>query len=398
MKVFKKILLIFGLIWLAIIFYFAGYLIGHKNFVFEKNYRPKLINTELKKPQEVDFSIFWQAWDIIGEKYIGTYSVKNLVYGAVKGMVDALGDPYSSFMEPSENRRLLEDLSGQLEGIGAELAIRDNKLMIIAPLDSSPAQKAGLKPQDQILEIDGEDSSVLNLEEAVLKIRGKAGTQIKLLISRKDFLEPREFTIVREKIAIHSVSWELKGGVGYIKISQFGEDTADLAQKAARELAAQNPKAIILDLRNNSGGYLDASIDVASLFVPEGSVIVKEEYKDGRKEELKTTSSGILKNYKIIVLVNEGSASASEIVASALQDLRQATLVGQKTFGKGTVQELEDLGDNAYLRITIAKWLTPNDRLINKEGIKPDQEVTLSEEDESAGRDPQLDKALELAR
>lgn len=406
MKTFKKIIIIIGILYLAVIFYFAGYLIGHKNFVFEKNYSPKLVNTELKKPQEIDFSVFWKAWEIVSQKYVGEFSPKKLVYGAVKGMVEALGDPYSSFMEPSENGRLLEELSGEFDGIGAELSIKDGKLTVIAPLDGSPAQKAGLKPQDQIMEINGSGTGGMTLAEAVTKIRGQAGTKVTLLVNRKDFSSPREFQIRREKIVIASVKWEMlalsgeaggKGDVGYIKISQFGDDTSRLAQQAAEEIAQSNPRAIILDLRNNSGGYLDASIDVASLFVPSGSVVVKEEYKDGRKDELKTTLEDKLKNYKVLVLVNEGSASAAEIVAGALQDWRGAVLIGKKTYGKGTVQELEDLDAGAYLKITVARWLTPKDRVINSEGLKPDIEVELTLSDENQGRDPQLDKALEQA-
>lgn len=408
LKKMKKFFVILGILWLAVIFYFVGYLIGHKNIVFESNnYQPKLINLELKKPESVDFGMFWQAWDAITEKYVGNYSTQKLVYGAVRGMVEALDDPYSSFLEPSENNQLLQGLSGGFEGIGAELSGKDGKIVVTAPLEGSPAEKAGLKPQDQILEIDGQDTTEMSLDEAVSKIRGKKGTEVTLLINREGFSAPREFKITREKIVVASVKWEMlassgeaggKGDIGYIKIIQFGDDTSALAQKAAEEIASQKPKAVVLDLRNNAGGYLDSSIDVASLFVPSGSVVVKEQYKDGHKEELKTTLTPILKDYKVIVLVNEGSASASEIVAGALQDLRGATLVGKKTFGKGTVQELENLDTSAVLRLTIAKWLTPKDRVIDKEGIKPDIEVERTEGDIEAGRDPQLDKALESSR
>ena len=406
MKHLKKALIVIGILWLAIIFYFTGYLIGHKNLVFEKNYSPKLVNLELKKPANIDFSLLGQAWQIISEKYVGTYSAKELVYGAVKGMVDALGDPYSSFIDTAENNQLLEDLSGTFEGIGAELSQKDGKIIVIAPLDGSPAQKAGLKAQDQILEINGHDTSTMTVDDAVKSIRGQKGTEVTLLINREGFSMPREYKITRDKIVIASVKWEMlaslgeaggKGDIGYIKISQFGDDTSNLTKKAAEEIASKNPKAVILDLRDNPGGYLDSSVDVASLFVSSGSVIVKEQYKDGHKEELKTTLEPILKNYKVFVLINEGSASAAEITAGALQDIRGATLIGKKTFGKGTVQELENLDTSAVLKLTIAKWLTPNDRTIDKEGIKPDIEVNMTEDDQAQGRDPQLDKALELA-
>lgn len=399
----KKFFIIIGVLWLAVIFYFAGYLVGHKNIIFE-NFQPKLVNTELKKPQNVDFSLFWQAWQLVTEKYVGTYSTQKLVYGAIKGMVEALGDPYSNFLESSAKNQLEDDLSGQFEGIGAELSEQNDKIVVVAPLAGTPADKAGLKPQDEIVAIDGQDTTGMALDDAVSKIRGPAGTEVTLLINRQGFSAPQEFKIKRELITVQSVKWKMlaapgsdKENIGYIQITQFGDDTATLAQKAAQELAARNPQAIILDLRNNPGGYLDSAVDVTSLFVPKDSVVVKEQYKDGHKDESKTTLAPILQNYKVVVLANEGSASASEITAGALQDLRGAILVGQKTFGKGSVQELENLDSSAVLKLTVAKWLTPKDRTIDKEGIKPDIEVDLTEQDQAQGHDPQLDRALEEA-
>ncbi|HLB95293.1 MAG TPA: S41 family peptidase [Patescibacteria group bacterium] len=396
MRVFKIALKIIALSWLVVIFYFAGYLIGHKNLVFEKDYRPKLVNLELKKPREVDFGLFWKAWEIVEQKYVGEFLPQKLVYGAIKGMVEALDDPYSSFLAPEDNKRFLEDLSGGIEGIGAELAEEEGKIVVVAPLEESPAMRAGLKARDIILQVNDEDTSAMPLEQAIDKIRGPAGTEVKLLINRSDFTVPQEFKIRREKIVIASVKWEMRGNIGLIKITQFGEDTSELTQKAATEIAAKNPRAVILDLRNNPGGYLDSSIDVASLFVSEGQVIVKEQYKDGHIEELKTTLKPKLADEKIIVLINEGSASAAEIVAGALRDLRGAILIGKATFGKGTVQELADLDSASFLRITVAKWLTPQGKVIDQEGIKPEIEVDRTEADIAAGRDPQLDKALDL--
>jgi len=396
LRVFKIALKIIALSWLVVIFYFAGYLIGHKNLVFEKDYRPKLVNLELKKPREVDFGLFWKAWEIVEQKYVGEFLPQKLVYGAIKGMVEALDDPYSSFLASEDNKRFLEDLSGGIEGIGAELAEEEGKIVVVAPLEESPAMRAGLKARDIILQVNDEDTSAMPLEQAIDKIRGPAGTEVKLLINRSDFTVPQEFKIRREKIVIASVKWEMRGNIGLIKITQFGEDTSELTQKAATEIAAKNPRAVILDLRNNPGGYLDSSIDVASLFVSEGQVIVKEQYKDGHIEELKTTLKPKLADEKIIVLINEGSASAAEIVAGALRDLRGAILIGKATFGKGTVQELADLDSASFLRITVAKWLTPQGKVIDQEGIKPEIEVDRTEADIAAGRDPQLDKALDL--
>lgn len=397
MKILSKLAKIIAILIIVLIFYFAGYLVGHKNIVFEENFKPKVINTELSKPKDVDFSIFWDAWKLVTEKYVGEYSPQKMVYGAIKGMVEALDDPYSTFLEPGANKVLLEDLSGAIQGIGAELSKKDDQLIIVAPLDDSPAQKAGLKAQDEILEINGESTTNMSLDQAIEKIRGPAGSEVTLLINRSDLKEPKEFKIKREVITIKSVQWEMKDNIGIMKITQFADDTKDLTIQAADELLKKNPKAIILDLRNNPGGYLETSIDVASLFMDRG-VVVKEQYKDGRKEELKTTLDGKLKNLPVFVLVNEGSASASEIVAGALKDSRNATLIGRKTFGKGSVQELENLSSGSALKITVAKWLTPKDKTIDKEGIKPDIEIDLTDADLAAGRDPQLDRALEEAR
>lgn len=384
-----------GIIAFALAFYFIGFLVGHRNIVFEQNFKPKVINLELGKPKDLDFGIFWDAWNKVTEKFVGDASTSKMMFGAIKGMVDSLGDPYSTFMEPTDNKLFIEDLSGEIQGIGAELSVKDGKLVIIAPLDDSPAQKAGLKPNDEIFQIDGEDTTDISLDAAIQKIRGRAGTQVKLLINRPDFKEPKEFNIKRAVIIVKSVEWEIKEGVGYIKISQFGEDTSRLTKQAADELKDQ--KAIILDLRNNPGGYLDSSIDVASLFMERG-VVVKEKYKDGRVEELKTTLAQQFFKNKVIVLINEGSASASEIVAGALKDSRQAIIIGKRSFGKGSVQEIENLSNDSALRITVAKWLTPSGLTIDKEGIKPDIEIDLTDQDFAQNKDPQLDRALEEAK
>lgn len=394
MNKLRIILKAFGLIAFALIFYFAGFLVGHKNIIFEQNFKPKVINLELGKPKNVDFGLFWDTWNKVTEKFVGDVSASEMVNGAIKGMVDSLGDPYSTFMEPSDNKLFLEDLSGEIQGIGAELSLKDGKLVIIAPLSDSPAEKAGLKANDEIIEIDGRDTAQFSLDEAIQKIRGKAGTEVKLLINRAGFNAPKEFTIKREVIVVKSVNWEIKDGIGYIKISQFGEDTSRLAKQAAGELA--NQKTIILDLRNNPGGYLDSSIDVASLFMERG-VVVKEKYKDGRVEELNTTLAQQFFKNKVTVLINEGSASASEIVAGALRDTRHALIIGKRSFGKGSVQEIENLSNGSALRITVAKWLTPNGLTIDKEGIKPDIEVDLTDQDHEQNKDPQLEKALQEA-
>ncbi len=378
-------------------FYFLGYFVGNKNLEFRENFNPKIINTEIGKPKDVDFSTFWTAWELVTKKYVGEYDVQKMVYGAIKGMVESLGDPYSEFMEPDDNKILMEDLSGEIQGIGAEITEKDGKIIIISPLTGSPAEKSGLKAKDEILEVDSESTVGMDLYTAISKIRGKAGTEVTLLVKREGTDQPIKIVIKRARITIKSVEYEmLDNNIGYIKISQFGEDTSALTQDAARDFASQKPKSIILDMRGNPGGYLDAAVDVSSLFMERG-VVVKEKYRNEKIEDLNTTLAGILKDYKIIVMVDEGSASASEIVAGALKDSRDALIVGKTTFGKGSVQVLEDLSNNSSLRITVANWLTPKGDTIDKEGISPDIEVDLTLEDENNNIDPQLDKAIEEA-
>jgi len=396
LKIIRKLAKIFTIIIIVLVFYFLGYLVGHKNLVFEQNFKPTIVNTSLGQPKDIDFSNFWDAWRLVTEKFVGQYSVDKMVHGAIKGMIESLDDPYSAFMEPGTNQMFLEDLSGEIEGIGVEITVKEGKILVVAPLDDSPAKQAGVKAQDEIVAINGESTENMSLEEAISKIRGRAGTEVTLLINRQGFSEPQEFKIKRAVIVIKSVRYEMKGNIAYIKISQFGDDTSALAKQVADEIIQKNPHSIILDLRDNPGGYLDAAVDVASLFMNKG-VVVKEQYKDGRIENLQTTLEGKLAKYPVYVLVNGGSASASEIVAGALKDNRGAIIIGQKTFGKGSVQELETLKDKSALRLTVAKWLTPNGKTIDKEGISPNIAVDLSSDDQAAGRDPQLDRALEEA-
>jgi len=381
---------------LAIVFFFAGYLVGHKNLIFEKNYTPQIINTNLDKPANVNFGLFWETWNKVMANYVGSSSAQDMVYGAIKGMVSSLGDPYSQFMDPTDTKAFNEDLSGQIQGIGAEISQKDNQIVIVAPIAGSPAEKAGLKAGDQIMAIDDHVTTNMSLDDAITKIRGAAGTKVKLLINRSGFSQPQEFTITRDVITIKSVQWEMKGNIGYIQISQFDTDTSDLIKQATAELAAKNPKGIVLDLRDDPGGYLNAAIDVSSLFMNRG-VVVQEKSKDGHVEQLKTTLNSVFANTKVVVLINGGSASASEIVAGALRDARGAELVGENSFGKGSVQEIDNLPDGSALKITVAKWLTPDGSTIDKVGLKPDVEIGLTAQDTAAGKDPQLDRALQDA-
>jgi len=348
--------------------------------------------------RDVDFNMFWQVWETLQDKYVDKdkLSDKELFYGALKGLAAATGDPYTVFMNPIISKEFSNDMAGTFEGIGAEIGMKGGVLTIIAPLTDMPAQKAGLKAGDKVLKINGEDTSPMSVDEAVGKIRGHKGTQVTLNIWREDFDQPRDFNITRNTIIVKSVTWNTnKDNIMVITISHFNDDTVDLFDRAVSDAVKQNPKGIILDLRNDPGGYLDTAIEVASEWIEDG-VVVTEKYNDDQKNDYLARGRARLKDFKTVVLANEGSASASEIVAGALKDYGLATIVGKKTFGKGSVQELESMPDGSSLKITIAKWLTPKGVNINEEGIVPDAEVDLSKEDYEADKDPQMEKAVEL--
>ncbi len=395
-KGWKNFVKFFGIVIIIGLIYTGGYLVGHKNIELEKGYIPKITNLNLGAPKDIDFSLFWDAFNIVKDKYVGSSDTQKMTYGAISGMVSSLGDPYSLFLTPEEAKNFSDDLKGTFDGIGAQLEAKDGQLTIVAPLDNSPAAKAGLRAQDVITKIDGKSVTEMTFQEAINKIRGNKGTEVVLSVIRQGWSEAKDFKIKRDTIKVDSVKWEQKGNIAYVKIRQFGDDTSTLIQKAADFALKNNSQSIIIDLRNNPGGYVSAAQDLSSLFL-DNKVVVKEKQKDATVQELKTTLMPRLKDKKLIVLINGGSASASEIFAGAIQDYQRGTLIGEKSFGKGSVQSLASLKDGSEVRITIAKWLTPKDRAIDKEGIKPDIEVKLTEDDQKNNRDPQLDKAIEEA-
>lgn len=384
-KTISAILLLFFI-------YFLGYSIGIKE---GRDYSPPgyIKNAKNTVASEVDFSLFWQSWNKVRELYIGESNPQDMLYGAIAGMVQSLGDPYSVFLEPSDNQKLMTDLSGEFDGIGAELTIQNSEIVVVAPLPETPSEKAGLRAKDIIIKIDGQDTKDMALSEAVDKIRGKAGTVVKLTVVRTKVDEPIELSITRDKIEIPSVTLDIQNyqnkKIAILKIVQFNDNTLDLATQYAKDIANSNIDGIILDLRNDPGGYLDSSIKVSGLFVDKGSVAVIEVDKDGSKKEYRTDNEPILKNYQIATLVNGGTASAAEIVAGALSDHGRTSIVGEKTFGKGSVQVLEPLIFGSSLKVTIAKWLTPKGNEIDGVGIKPDFEIKNENDDV----DSQLDKA-----
>lgn len=351
-----------------------------------------------KGGEDVDFGIFWEVWDALEKQYVDSEKVseKKLFYGALKGMVASVGDPYTIFMDPKVSKGFDDDLAGTFEGIGAEIGIKNDILTIIAPLPDMPAEKAGLKAGDQVFFIDDASTLDMSVDEAVNRIRGEKGTEVKLSVFREGFDDLRDFSITRGKIVVKSVTTKtLDNDIYYLRITNFNNDTEELFNRSVREILEGDYQGLIVDLRNNPGGYLDTAIEMASEWVEQG-IIVTEKYSDDNKTEHLARGRARLSGFETVVLVNQGSASASEIVAGALQDYRQARVLGQQTFGKGSVQTLNKFGDGSSLKITVAKWLTPNNRSINDEGIMPDLLVDLTLEDYNNNEDPQLDAAKEV--
>jgi len=404
-RLFKKYLVFFAVIFLVIGGYWLGFSHGQKQAPTEEKIFPLsetiIENKFSSDKQAVDFSLFWKVWDLLKEKYVDRASLdaQQMVYGAIRGMVKAAGDPYTTFFDPKETKSFSQDLEGSFEGIGAELGIKDEILTVIAPLEDSPAQKAGLRAGDKILKIGDNITSDMTIDEAVDLIRGKKGTEIKLTVLHEGDQETQDVTIIRETIEVKSVKLEFRDpNVAYIKIIKFGEETMVEFDLAMNQVLEKGSEGIVLDLRNNPGGFLDKSVDIASRMIPKGEVVVMEEDYKGKREILYTKGGDRLSVIPVVVLINEGSASASEILAGALRDDRKITLIGKKSFGKGSVQELIDLPGNSSIKITVAKWLTPNGEYIMEKGINPDIEVDLTLDDFNNKRDPQLDKALEVLK
>jgi len=354
-------------------------------------------------PEDLDFSLFWETWRVIERKFVdkASINVQDMVYGAISGMVNSLGDPYTVFMEPDDTKRFIEDVKGSFEGVGMEVGIKNNQLTVIAPLEGTPAQKAGLRAGDAIVKVDGELTSDMTVDEAVNRIRGARGTEVVLTIFRKDWEEEREVKIVRGVIEVPSLKWELLAddNIAYLHLYHFTEKAAYDFRKAAIEILESPANKVVLDLRNNPGGYLEVAQDIAGWFLKSGEVVVIEDFGEGKEQKLyKAEGNGLLGSYSLVVIINEGSASGSEILAGALRDNLGVKLIGESSFGKGSVQELEKLKGGSSLKITIAKWLTPKGELIIDKGLEPDVKVEITEEDVAAEKDPQLDKAIEIIK
>jgi carboxyl-terminal processing protease len=347
---------------------------------------------------DVDFDEFWDVWNMVKESYYKQpVSDRSLYYGAMKGMVAAAGDPYTMYFDPESAADFKSALSGTFSGIGAELGSKDEMVVVVAPLAGSPAERAGLEAGDIILSVDGTDATRMSVDQVVALVRGVEGTDVVLSIVHAGADHADELTITRQIIKIDSVKWNVDDdGIATISIAMFNGDTASLFSRAINDVLSKNAKGIVLDLRSNPGGLLTAAIDVASSWTGYQTVVVEKQQEDARS--FPGVAAPRLAEIPTVVLVNGGSASASEIVAGALQDYGLATLVGTQTFGKGSVQDFRDLPDGSSVKITIAAWYTPKGRTINETGITPDQLVEYTKEDAHAKRDPQKETALEILR
>jgi len=372
-----------------------------------KNNRPEiekissLSNKETTVETKTDFAPFWKTWNTIDEKYpeASKTTDQERVYGAIMGLVGSLEDPYSVFFSPEEAKSFEDEIAGNFTGVGMEVGIKDKVLTVIAPLKDTPAYRANIKSGDKILKIDEIITSGMGIEQAIKLIRGEKGTAVTLTIFREGNNDPIEIKIVRDIINIPTLDTELRSdGIFVIKLYSFSANSTNLFRNALKSFSESKTDKLLLDLRGNPGGYLEAAVDVASWFLPGGKIIVTEDYGNGKKPEIfRSRGYDIFNdNLKFVVLIDGGSASASEIVAGALQDHKRAKLVGDKSFGKGSVQETVKITPDTLLKITVAKWLTPNGNLIEKEGLTPDYKIEITKKDLENKKDPQLEKAVKL--
>jgi carboxyl-terminal processing protease len=346
-----------------------------------------------------DFGTFWEAWQDVNDLYLRNPDVSSTakVYGAITGLVQSLNDPYTEFFSPADNQQFQQDISGNFGGIGAELgANAKNEITIIAPLKGTPAEAAGLKAQDIIAGINGSSTDAMTVDQAVNIIRGPVGTKVTLTIMRAGWNKTQDFAITRASIQVPIVDFEMKGNIAHITLEEFDQTADRLFYEALVKAMNNNAKGIVLDLRNDPGGYLDIAVNLAGYFLKPGSLVVSEVGRTIATTTYAASGDGALDNFPIVILVNGGSASASEILAGALHDDRGIKLIGEKTFGKGTVQELENLSDGSSLKITVAHWVLPSGLIIDHQGIAPDYEVPLTATDTASKQDPQLMKAIQV--
>lgn len=408
MKYFKKINFITLIV--ALITFIIGWQLGNNDFkVKVSDFRPEISfsNNQVPADQNVDFKLFWQVWNMVSKEYVDKDAVNSqkMFYGAISGMVAALGDPYTVFLPPTEQKSTQEEIGGSFEGVGIQLGYdKDKRLAVIAPVKDTPADKAGVMAGDLIIKIADKDATGLSLPEAVNLIRGPKGSSIVLEIYHEGATQTKTIELKRDTIVVKSVEFEEKTTpknkkVAVIKLSRFGERTFTEWSQAVSTTLASGADAVILDMRNNPGGLLDGAVFIGSEFIKSGDIVLQENAR-GERTGYKVNREGKLLNLPLIVMVNKGSASASEIVAGAIQDLKRGKLLGDTSFGKGTIQESQELPEKTGIHITTAKWLTPLGRWIHQKGLEPDIKVVLTEEQikqqiDDETKDFQMEKALE---
>jgi len=394
-RLVKSIFLTLAVLVASLVFLSVGYYLGAKKVSIGGSYN--LVNRDQDQLEELDFSVFWQVWDEVHKRYVNPSEIddRELVRGAIEGMVGALDDPYSAFMPPNQSEIFSQDLEGSFGGVGIMIELVDGNLTVTSPLDGSPAEKAGIISEDIIVKIDGRLVEEMNFEEMVSSIRGKIGTEVELIIFRPKENEQLEFNITREEIVVESVEYEMiEENIGYLRINQFGNDTLGLINEASEFFSDEGANKLVVDLRSNPGGFFDVAVQVSSKFIEDG-VIVYQQNQD-QTEAFEAVGRATMTDYSLVVLVNEGSASAAEIMAGALRDQKGAKLVGSKTFGKGSVQDLKNIGRWGSLRITSGRWLTPEKELINSKGLKPDIKIEMEASKVGADDDKQLERALKI--
>ena len=407
-----KQVLVISIVISLILGFAGGFLFKNKNTTNPLNTIKNLINPDEGKPENVDFSLFWKVYNDLNAKYVdkGKVDSQKILYGAISGLVNSVGDPYTTFFEPVTSKKFQEEISGSFGGIGTEIGKRSGILTVIAPIKDTPAFRAGIKAGDKILKIDSKPTTNLSVEEAVNLIRGKKGTKVVLNI-QAGTNTARDIELIRDAIKIPTIEWKLveQDGkkIAYLQIYSFNQTIDSEFKKASEEILKSDADSLILDLRNNPGGLLDSAINLAGWFLDKNQVVVSEVFGDGTKNEFRSEGNSLLKRYPTVILMNGGSASASEILAGALHDNRNIKIVGEKSFGKGSVQELQKYSDGSSLKVTIAKWLTPAGISISDKGIEADIEIKFSEEDlkeeskieiGTPDKDAQLDKAIEVLK
>lgn len=400
MENFSKIKYFSVVVLFVILFFIFGVYIG----VSRRPEIEKVTGISGKETQvatQADFSPFWKVWNTLNEKYPSASKTtdQERVYGAIGGLVGSLNDPYSIFFDPDETKSFEEEIAGNFDGIGMEIGIKDKVLTVIAPLKGTPAYRADIKSSDKILKIDETMTSGLSIEKAIKLIRGPKGTTVTLTIFREGNQKPKEIKITRDTINIPTLDTEIrKDGIFVVKLYSFSANSANLFRNAMKQFAESGKDKLLLDLRGNPGGYLEAAVDIASWFLPTGKIIVTEDYGNNKTAEIFRSKGYDIFNDKLkfVILIDNGSASASEILAGAMQNNGRAKLVGSQSFGKGSVQEVVNITSETILKITVAKWLTPNGTSISEKGLTPDYPVEITQEDLDAKADPQLNRAVEL--